>query len=304
MSHDLEKTQSRLQNIRVVTPILGALRTISLSGWQMALNRRKTLAEYRQRLFALIPPVALRLTSARGRRMQSASTSPSSGRGVLLLVGSERGLCGRYNKILLEHVQRYLERQADLPETIEWYVLGKRLLRGVERAGVRPVWSMPLSITSLPSFGLATDLTREWLTRFEEGALDCVYVAYNADRGGGRYAPEIEQLLPPRVSGDLVGDDPYQVERWAEVIVETDPVALFDRLISHGTAVHLYDLLLEAASTEHAARFQLMESATQNAERIIEELTLQVQSARQQAITLEMQELASGAGLVGEGEEP
>ena len=88
-------------------------------------------------------------------------------------------------------------------------------------------------------------------------------------------------------------------EPWPPPIIETDPLGLYARLIEQWTSASLHGLLLESAAAEHSARFQLLEGATQNAERLIAELTLVVQTARQQAITREMQELATGAGLVG-----
>jgi F-type H+-transporting ATPase subunit gamma len=81
--------------------------------------------------------------------------------------------------------------------------------------------------------------------------------------------------------------------------VETDPVSLYVRVAEQYTALRLHELLLESAASEHAVRYQLMEAALQNANRLIDELTLAVQAARRQAITREMQELAAGAGLLG-----
>ena len=60
--------------------------------------------------------------------------------------------------------------------------------------------------------------------------------------------------------------------------------------------------MLDSTAAEHSARYQLMEGATQNSNRLIDELTLALQAARQQAITVEMQELAAGAGLIGGAE--
>jgi F-type H+-transporting ATPase subunit gamma len=69
------------------------------------------------------------------------------------------------------------------------------------------------------------------------------------------------------------------------------------------TTTELYRVLLDSAASEHSARYQLMEGATQNANRLIDELALALQAVRQQAITAEMQELAVGAGLLGSEEE-
>jgi F-type H+-transporting ATPase subunit gamma len=90
-----------------------------------------------------------------------------------------------------------------------------------------------------------------------------------------------------------------ETEREISTIIETDPVSLYARVVEQWTVTCLYKLLLESAAAEHAARYELMGAATQHADRLIEELTLAIQTTRQRAITQEMQELAAGAGMVG-----
>ena len=91
----------------------------------------------------------------------------------------------------------------------------------------------------------------------------------------------------------MPSDDPYDA-----TIIETDPLGIYARIIEQWMATTTYRLLLEATGTEHAARYQLMESATQNAEDLIEELTRDIKSGRRRAITQEMQELAAASGLL------
>jgi F-type H+-transporting ATPase subunit gamma len=86
---------------------------------------------------------------------------------------------------------------------------------------------------------------------------------------------------------------------WPPPIIDTDPLSLYTTVIEQSVAVELYRVLLASSAAEHSMRFQLMESATQNADRLIEELTLIIRTARRQEITQEMQELAAGAGLLG-----
>ena len=81
--------------------------------------------------------------------------------------------------------------------------------------------------------------------------------------------------------------------------VETDPLGLYTRVVEQLTTTHLYELLLNSAAAEHAARYELMEAATRNTEDLVADLTLAIQTARQQTITQETQELAVGAGMVG-----
>jgi F0F1-type ATP synthase gamma subunit len=103
LSHDLKKAESRLSNIQRVKPILAALRTISLGSWQMARNRRAGLSTYTQRLLDLLPLVLPYVTQRRGRRRRrrAQAQAPCGGHIAVLLIGSERGLCGRYNKLIL-----------------------------------------------------------------------------------------------------------------------------------------------------------------------------------------------------------
>jgi F-type H+-transporting ATPase subunit gamma len=102
-------------------------------------------------------------------------------------------------------------------------------------------------------------------------------------------------LIPPDLRSDQSATAP---EIWPPPIIETDPLGLYARLVEQLTAATLYDCLIDSAVAEHAARFRLMEEASQNAAQLIEELTQSIQAARRQAITREMQELIVGAGLL------
>jgi len=213
-----------------------------------------------------------------------------SARVIVLVIGSERGLCGRFNTAIVERTEQYLAEQETAGAQVELVVMGTRAARILRRREAAPA---TLPITGLPPYRLAFDLTRRWLARYEEDELDAVDLVYNAYRGTGHYEPTAIRLIPPTLPAPEAAALPWPP------IIETDPVSLYARVVEQWTAVRLYELLLESAAAEHSARFQLMEAATQNAERLIDELTMAVQTARQQAITQEMQELAAGAGLIG-----
>lgn len=282
------RVQARLTNIRSVEPILEALRTISIGSWQAALKQQGRLREYEARLQTVLQALLPCLLS----HFQSLADLSLGARGVVLVIGSERGLCGRFNIALIEATSNYWQTHAQDGHAIELWVLGSRLVRLIRHRRV-PDWSGALSATALPPFSTAWHLSHRWLAAYEARRLDAVDVIYNAYRGPGVYTPSTVRLLPPA---------PPPVNReevWPPPIVETDPRRIYARLVEQWVALSLYRALLESAASEHSTRFQLMESATENAERLIFELTQLVQSARKQAITREMQELAVGAGLVG-----
>lgn len=293
---ELESASVRLSNVRTVEPILGALRTISLGSWHAVLTQQRHIRDYHRRLIHILAALwpALQRVS-RGVHILREPASVGD-RVVLLAVGSERGLCGRFNASVSELVQEYLDGAQAKGFQVKLAVLGTRLVRLMRRAGRYPVWVRALSATALPPFRVAFELTGEFMTLYNQGTLDAVDVVYNVYQRMGDYRPAVVRLLPPSLP--TVAPQVWE-EIWPPPIIETDPLGLYGRIAEQYITLHLYELLLESAAAEHMVRYQLMEAALQNANRLIEELTLVVQSARRQAITREMQELAVGAGLLG-----
>jgi F-type H+-transporting ATPase subunit gamma len=290
---DPELAQSRLDHVRTVEPILSALRTISLGSWQAALKRRPAAQAYAEQLLSMLPALLPHVHA--GRRTRRKKSRPRT-QLVVLAVGSERGLCGRFNALVADRAEQHLSEQASAGIEAQLEVLGARASRILQRRGQPIAHSTALPATTLPPFRLARDLAHDWLTRYEERRIDAVDLVYSAYRGAAQYEPVVSRLIPPRLPLNR-RDGPDAP--WPP-IVETDPRRLFVRVVEQWTSVTLYQLLLDSAAAEHSSRYQLMEAATQTAERLTAELTLVIQAARQEAITEEMQQLATGAGLVGE----
>lgn len=292
---DLDNVQTRLNNLRTVEPILGALRTISLGSWRTVSRRRAHVRAYAERLTAIIQTLLPVLPGATGRLSEDdqAEAAPPARRILLVMLGSERGLCGRFNAAVVERANRYLaEAGADRVETA---ILGARLARLYRRTGRVPAWTRPVPAASVFPFKMLFGLVRDWIARFESHSLDAVDVVYNAYRGPGAYTTTVARLLPCEIP-EMNTKPP---ESWPPPYIETGALGILARALEQWTALRFYELLIESAAAEHSTRYQLMDAATQNAKRLIEALTLEHQAARRQAITREMQELAAGAGLVG-----
>jgi F-type H+-transporting ATPase subunit gamma len=289
----IEEIKTRLSNIRSVEPILGAMRTISLGTWQAALKRKGQVLSYTQDLLTVLPWLIPLLDIPRRHKGQrdSAGTPAST---IVAVIGSERGLCGAFNSSLVHYVQSELERLRQDGVETELHTLGARVSRMLAREGHTIAQSWPLPMSALPASGLADELTHEWLARYEAHAVDAVHMIHNTYRNSTLYEPVTVQLIPPPLPSPRQASTP-----WPAPYVDTNPVRLYTRLIVLWATTQVYQILLDSASAEHSARYQLMEGATQNSDRLIAELTLALQMARQHAITSEMQELAAGAGLLG-----
>jgi F-type H+-transporting ATPase subunit gamma len=318
MAIDIIKAESRLENIKAVTPVLAALRTISLGSWQMARSRSQYLDRYTDALLRLIPYLLPHLSTRRRiikRRLSIGhgdEASPHNSTGerpvVAVVIGSERGLCGQYNQVLIDRLEGYLRGKQKEGIEVSLTAIGSRLIRELRRRDYEMDVTQALSATRLPEYDRVREFVNRWMTDYESYAIDAVDLLYNARAQAGDYHSRAVRLVPPSLSA--VGSEreersevepyPSTVIDIEDVIIETDPVELYAQIVRDWTTTTAYKMMLEAAGTEHGARYQLMESATQNAEALIDTLTRDIKSGRRRQITQEMQELAVAAGLLSE----
>ncbi|NSW53563.1 MAG: F0F1 ATP synthase subunit gamma [Anaerolineae bacterium] len=302
MAEDFERVAARLNNISSVRPILGALRTISLGSWQSAVRKQASVQafedHYREILAMLITDLPGNML--RGKQPPArfeGDLAPLTHKGIILIIGSERGLCGGFNSVLLRYAGQTLDHiESSEKPAVEMWVLGSRLYRMMHKAGFSIGWAKGLSTTSLPDYRMAHALTSRWLAMYEGYQIDTVDVVYNRYRGPGFYTPTITRIIPPVLGFDVNG---REEEMFPPPIIETNPVGIYTRVLSQLATMAVYQCLLNSAASEHAARYSLMEEAGQNSERLIDEMTEILQMYRRQTITQEMQELAAGAGLLG-----
>jgi F-type H+-transporting ATPase subunit gamma len=281
--------------------------------------------DYAEQLKAMLPPLLPELETGPGilERLRERLPLPAvrsgrknvehdgrsgSDRIEALVIGSERGLCGRFNMAIANETERYLRRRSTQGGGITLRVLGSRAQRVLGRRGYEAEPAGTLSVTTLPSLSLAFGLARRWLAAYEMNELDEVDLIYNDYRGTGSYESTVTRLIPPQLPRE---EPPFAPQdgspgggtSWPPPIIDTDPMSLYATVVEQWTAVQLYNVLLDSAAAEHSTRFQLMESATQNADQLVADLTLVIQTARRQEITQEMAEMAAGAGLLGKRKE-
>lgn len=289
-----EQTEARLDHIRTVKPIVEALRTISMGSWRSALDWRRGLGRYQERLSRIMVALIPHLPASSGKQGPERV-----GKVLAVIVGSERGLVGGFNQAVAQGARDYRAGKAAAGATIDTLAFGTRLQRVLAQRDRPADRTRALSVSALPSFELANQLSQRWLLQYERGNLDAVDLIYNAYRGMAKYELQVVRLIPPSLPVESrEGEGP-----WPPPIIETDPQSLYIRVVRQWTATRLHQILLDSAAAEHSTRYQLMQSASQTTERLISELTLVLQAARRHEITQEMVELAAGAGLIGRREE-
>jgi F-type H+-transporting ATPase subunit gamma len=199
---------------------------------------------------------------------------------------------------MTDYALKRCQYHVSMGKEVELWGLGTRLNRMLDRRDVGLTYSRPLSTTALPDYTLAHELTMHWLGLYEANELDAVEVVYNQYKGPGIYKQTARRIIPAGVVAMPKLSLKEKRGLWPPPVIESDPVGIYLKVIQQMTTMSFYQALINSAASEHSARFQLMEEATQNSDRLIDEMTELVQMYRRQSITQEMQELAAGAGLV------
>ena len=278
MSQNYQQTARRKENISAIEPLISAMRTISLSQWRMALNRQENLASFLEGL--------AQANAILHANTNDIYTQDQGDETVLIALGSNRGLCGNFNK----HVLRFARAEGITQKQFtRIYLAGKKLPSLFNDMAHWHTETLDFpDITAIPQaaslFSLAT------LTQLEGKTITMLFNRY---QGAGRFETVCEQIypLPPEKGADSRSEA-------LEAIIDTDAHAMARRLQQLSFSTQLQACLYSSMASEHSARFALMENADQNIEKLAEELEVLLQDYRKGKITAETQELAVSSGLL------
>ena len=201
----------------------------------------------------------------------------------LLVLTSDRGLCGGYNANLLRAAERFVRKQSSQAALA---VVGRKGVEYFRRRGATIV-QQHVGVAATPVPELTRELAAVVTQRFVEGETDAVYLAYNRFHSSISQIPTVTRLLPI----ELPTTDAPPVD----YIFEPDRATLLNLLLPRYVQAVVTQALLEAVASEHGARMTAMDNATTNASDMIGRLTLLMNRVRQAAITKELMEIVSGA---------
>jgi F-type H+-transporting ATPase subunit gamma len=290
---DIERIKEHLENIKSVEPIISSLRTIAAGGWQTALGRLRGSQGYVKDLTGVLSALRPHISPTQRARAHVLDQILTPRRALMLVVASERGLCGGYNDTVLSGADRLIARQALQSEKVLVSTLGARAESHFRAQGVDLFTHYPLPTTRVPSLEMVREIGTALRDALYQNKVEAIYVIYSPYKGPITMEPVCQRWLPIDASAL-----PDQHGPWPPPIVETDKTSLFDHVVEEWTFVRLFQLIMESAASEQAARFRAMDNATNNLTRLIEEMTLSYHTARQHAITMEMLDLVAGAGLL------
>ena len=223
----------------------------------------------------------------------------------MVVVTTDKGLCGPLNTRLLHQVVAQLSSWQQARREVSLTIVGLRGLSTLGRAGFKVVAHVPCGCEFQHSEDLLGTMSVPIL-QFLKGEIDELYVATNRFVNTLNYEPVVSRFLP--LDEQLVGVPEYlqppSVARAAygpvDYVYEPGEQEAVDALLRRYVETIIYQAVAENSACEQAARMTAMKAATENADRRVEELTLQYHKARQEAITRELIEIVAGAAAVDE----
>jgi F-type H+-transporting ATPase subunit gamma len=206
----------------------------------------------------------------------------------LILMTSDRGLCGAFNANINRTAERYIAANELGHASITMSIIGRK---GNEYFKRRDVEIKHYFKDVLGNVGLTKsgEIAEYAISRFIEGELDATYVVYNEFKSAISQEVVVEQLLP------VVTADLDETDSDGDFIYEPSRKEIMDAVLPRHVTVQIFRMLLESVASEMGARMSAMDAATKNAGDLIDRLTLEYNRARQAIITTELMEIIGGA---------
>lgn len=245
-------------------------------------------------------PYAAKIQDVVGRLVGSTSVDNQLMRPVdevnnvlMIIVASDRGLCGGFNNNLFKEIEKYIE--ANLSEhrengSLGCVTIGKKATAHFSKRKYNVVDKFPGFFDSL-EYDATSEIMAKATQQFVDGRYDEVFIAYNEFRSVIAQNRKIEKVLPIDPEA-ISGDDSKET---IDYLFEPDSSAILDQLLPLHLNMQLWKAVLESNAAEQGARMSAMDSATENAKELERELRLKYNQARQSAITTEISEIVSGA---------
>ena len=207
---------------------------------------------------------------------------------AIVCMSSDSSLCGGFNSNMIRHAKALIEEWLRIDDEPHIYPIGAKITDALAKEGYKINRAFS-GLMQSRDYSKAAELADDLMDLFTYGHLDKVIITYTHFRSAGSQHIVDEVLLPVSVPKSDTG------EYAADYILEPSATELIASLLPKVIKTRLYSAVLDSFASEQAARVIAMQAATENADNLIGELTLQYNKLRQQAITNEILDLAAGA---------
>ncbi|MDO8700894.1 MAG: F0F1 ATP synthase subunit gamma [Undibacterium sp.] len=285
-----KEIRGKIKSVENTKKITKAMEMVAASKMRKAQERMRAARPYSEN----IRNITANLSKANPEYTHPFMVQQAQSKKVgLIIVTTDKGLCGGLNTNVLRLVTNKMREIEDSGSKIEAVAIGNKGLGFLNRVGV-PVVSHVVQLGDTPHLDKLIGPVKVMLDAYQEGKLDAVYVCYNKFVNTMKQQPVLEQLLPLQAN-QLEADK--SSHSW-DYIYEPDAATVIDELLVRYVEALIYQAVAENMASEQSARMVAMKSASDNAVSVIGELKLIYNKTRQAAITKELSEIVAGAAAV------
>lgn len=280
---EIKRRRSSITSTQQITKAMKLVSTVKL-------QRAKGKAEATKPYFDCMYDTVAKMLSKSGNIDHPYLKSGASTKKAVIAITSNRGLAGGYNNNIVKLIAGSEELGK---ENCEIYALGRKGRDGLSSKGYSVAQDLS-DVMNGPMFSDAKELSATLLERFEQGEIGEIYLAYTVFKNTVTHIPTLIKLLPV----EMDAAEAEQEEDKTPMNYEPDEEETLGMIIPKYITSLIYGAMMEAVASENGARMQAMDSATSNAEEMIQKLSLDYNRARQGSITQELTEIIAGAQAI------
>jgi F-type H+-transporting ATPase subunit gamma len=285
----------RIKSVKSTAQITKAMQMVASSKMQRAQQRAINFRPFAAMASEILDHLAEATSDYRHPLMEEREVRKRA----VIIISTDKGLCGALNSNLFREASKYDTA------TTQFIAAGKKAAQFLARTRRKLIAEFTYHDT--PTFGEAQAISKFAQNMFLKGEADAIDVLYTRFINTLSQRPDKRSLLPmgsaeavrSQVRDDAKGSAVPAEHQRIEFLFEPDPVTVMDRLVLYFIDFRVSQLLLEAKASEHSARMVAMKSATDNANQLVKNLTLDYNKMRQASITKELLEIASAAMALG-----
>lgn len=286
----LKETKTRIASVKSTLQITAAMKMVAAAKLHRAQQAIAGMLPYQEKLHEILQDLLA------DRSVRAALDTPllqdnGCPRVAVVAFSSNSSLCGGFNATAVKSLLSELAALEDAGlqrEQIDLYPVGRKVAEAARKTGF-PIRRDASSLLDKPAYEPAAELARELTESFEKGEVGRIVLLYNHYKSNAAQPPTREVYLPLELPAALEsrGDD--------DLIVEPDRKEVVEALLPKVLLLKIYTVLMDSFAAEQAARTVAMQLASDNADELLDQLTLEYNKRRQQAITSELLDIVGGS---------
>ncbi|GKS56730.1 ATP synthase gamma chain [Nitrospira sp.] len=285
----LQSLRRKIAAFKNTQKITKAMKMVAAAKLKRSQDRILAARPYAHKMREVLGNLSLRVNRASHPLLQKRQ-----GRRIeVLVVTSDRGLCGAFNGNIVRRSAEFIRQSEAKGLHVAVSIVGRKGRDYFRRRTwtIRQEWT---GVFDKLSFEHAIDIGGDLTDNFMKGTFDELYVVYNEFKSAIQQRVIVEKLFPIDTAVEFGGTE-VEASTGGSYLYEPDETELLNTLVPKHFQVQAFRILLESAAAEHGARMAAMDGATRNAGQLIKKTTLYYNKTRQAAITKELMDIVGGA---------